>query len=147
MGCLIDTAIPTRWKKLTTWWLDCSHNRSCHSSENWPQGNNKEQTPLELKMNSSSVNCSVVSHSLPPHRLQTTELLSPWDSPGKNAGVGCHPLLQRIFSTQGWNPGLLYCRQPLYCMRYRELKTNCTSTIKTNNQDDADQTTTCPTSR
>ena len=30
----------------------------------------------------------------------------PWDSPGKNAGVGCHALLQRIFPTQGWNPHL-----------------------------------------
>ena len=29
-----------------------------------------------------------------PHRLQPTRLLSPWDSPGKNTGVGCHFLLQ-----------------------------------------------------
>ena len=27
-------------------------------------------------------------------------------SPGKNTGVGCHALLQGIFSTQGLNPGL-----------------------------------------
>ena len=32
------------------------------------------------------------------------------DSPGKNTGVGCHALLQGIFSTQGSNPGLLHCR-------------------------------------
>ena len=38
-------------------------------------------------------------------------LLCPWNSPGKNAGVGCHSLLQGIFLTQGWNPGLLQCRQ------------------------------------
>ena len=25
----------------------------------------------------------------------------PWDSPGKNTGVGCHALLQGIFLTQG----------------------------------------------
>ena len=31
----------------------------------------------------------------------TTRLLSPWDFPGKNTGVGCHFLLQRIFLTQG----------------------------------------------
>ena len=31
----------------------------------------------------------------------------PWDSPGKNTGVGCHFLLQGIFPTQGSNPGLL----------------------------------------
>ena len=28
------------------------------------------------------------------------------DSPGKNTGVGYHALLQRIFPTQGSNPGL-----------------------------------------
>ena len=30
-------------------------------------------------------------------------LLCPWDSPGKNTGVGCHFLLQGIFPTQGSN--------------------------------------------
>ena len=29
-----------------------------------------------------------------PHRRQPTRLPHPWDSPGKNAGVGCHFLLQ-----------------------------------------------------
>ena len=29
-----------------------------------------------------------------PHRQQPTRLLCPWDSPGKNTGVGCHFLLQ-----------------------------------------------------
>ena len=28
-----------------------------------------------------------------PHGLQPTRLLRPWDSPGKNTGVGCHLLL------------------------------------------------------
>ena len=28
-------------------------------------------------------------------------LLCPWDSPGKNTGVGCHALLQGIFPTLG----------------------------------------------
>ena len=31
---------------------------------------------------------------LRPHGLQHTRLLRPWDSPGKNTGVGCHFLLQ-----------------------------------------------------
>ena len=31
-----------------------------------------------------------------PHRRQPTRLLCPWDSPGKNTGVGCHFLLQCI---------------------------------------------------
>ena len=28
--------------------------------------------------------------SVRPHRRQPTRLHSPWDSPGKNSGVGCH---------------------------------------------------------
>ena len=36
------------------------------------------------------------------------QLLCPWDSPGKNTGVGCHALLQGIFPTQGLNLCLLY---------------------------------------
>ena len=31
-----------------------------------------------------------------PHRLQPTRLPRPWDSPGKNTGVGCHFLLQYV---------------------------------------------------
>ena len=33
-------------------------------------------------------------NSVRPHRRQPTRLLRPWDSPGKNTGVGCHFLLQ-----------------------------------------------------
>ena len=36
----------------------------------------------------------VVSDSVRLHGLQPTRLLCPWDSPGKNTGVGCHFLLQ-----------------------------------------------------
>ena len=35
-----------------------------------------------------------MSNSVRPHRRQPTRLLHPWDSPGKNTGVGCHFLLQ-----------------------------------------------------
>ena len=31
-----------------------------------------------------------------PHRWQPTRLRCPWDSPGKNTGVGCHFLLQSM---------------------------------------------------
>ena len=34
------------------------------------------------------------SDSVRPHRRQPTRLPRPWDSPGKNTGVGCHFLLQ-----------------------------------------------------
>ena len=43
------------------------------------------------------------SHGLGPARL-----LCSWNSPGKNTGVGCRSLLQRIFLTQGSNPLLLH---------------------------------------
>ena len=53
------------------------------------------------------LSCSVMSNSLWLYGLQPTRLLSPWDFPGKNTGVGCHVLLQRIFPTQGFNLHLL----------------------------------------
>ena len=45
-------------------------------------------------------------------------LLCPWDSPGKNTGVGCHLLLEGIFPTQGLHLGILRCRQILYQLSY-----------------------------
>ena len=44
-----------------------------------------------------------MSDSLQPRGLQTPRLLGLWDSPGKDAGVGCPFLLQGIFLTQGSN--------------------------------------------
>ena len=40
--------------------------------------------------------------------MDYARLLCPWDSPGKNTGVGCHFLLQGIFLTQGLNLNLLH---------------------------------------
>ena len=45
-----------------------------------------------------------------PTPLQLARLLSPWDFPGKNTGVGCPALLKGIFLTQEWNPCLLHCQ-------------------------------------
>ena len=42
------------------------------------------------------------------------------DFSGKNTGVGCHFLFQGTFPTQGSSPGLLHCRQILYCLSHRE---------------------------
>ena len=39
---------------------------------------------------------SVVSNSVRPHRWQPTRLPHPWDSSGKNTGVGCCSLLQYL---------------------------------------------------
>ena len=62
----------------------------------------------------NNVRCSVMSNSLHPHGLKPVRDLYPWNSPGKNTGGGSHSLLQAIFPTQGWNPGVLHCRQILY---------------------------------
>ena len=61
-----------------------------------------------------SVSHSVMSDSLQPHGLQPTRILCPWDSLGKDTGVGCHALLQGISLTERLNPSLLPCRQILY---------------------------------
>ena len=53
------------------------------------------------------LNHSVVSDSLQPHGPLSTRLLWPQSSPGNNTGVGCHFLLQGIFSTQESNSCLL----------------------------------------
>ena len=54
-----------------------------------------------------SISCSVMSDSLQPRGLYC-QAPCPWDSPGKNTGVGCHFRLQGIFPTQESNPGLPY---------------------------------------
>ena len=60
-----------------------------------------------------------MSNSLWPHGLKPTRLLHPWNFSGKNTGLGCHFLLQGIFMIQGLNPGLLHCRQMLYCLSHQ----------------------------
>ena len=49
-----------------------------------------------MKVKSEREVASVVPDSVQTHRWQPTRLPRPWDSPGKNIGVGCHFLLQCI---------------------------------------------------
>ena len=49
----------------------------------------------------------------------THGLYSPWNSPGQNTGVGSPSFLQKIFPTQGSNPGLLHCRWILYKLSHQ----------------------------
>ena len=44
-----------------------------------------------------------MSNSVRLYELQPTRLLCPWDSPGRNTGMGCRDPLQGIFPNQGWN--------------------------------------------
>ena len=43
-------------------------------------------------------------------------LFCPWNSPGRNTGVGCHFLLQGIFPIQSLNLALPHCRQTRYLL-------------------------------
>ena len=50
--------------------------------------------PTLSSPHAAAKSASVVSDSVRPHRRKPTRLPRPWDSPGKNAGVGRHFLLQ-----------------------------------------------------
>ena len=63
---------------------------------------------------SETRSCSVVSDAPRPRGL-----FSRWNSPGQKTGVGSLSLLQRIFPTQGSNPGLPHCRQILYQLSHK----------------------------
>ena len=54
-----------------------------------------------------------------PTLLRPHGLYSPWNSPGRNTGVGSLSLLLGIFPTQGLNPGLPHCRAILYQLRHK----------------------------
>ena len=58
-----------------------------------------------------------LSDSVQPHRWQPTRLPYPWDSPGKNTGVGCHFLLQciKVKSESEVTQSCLTLRDPMDC--------------------------------
>ena len=98
-------------------WKCCTQyvSQQIWKTQQWPQdwkrsvfipipkkGNAKECSNYRtIALISHTSNCcccckvaSVVSNSVLPQRQKPTRLLRPWDSPGKNTGVGCHFLLQ-----------------------------------------------------
>ena len=88
--------------------------------------NSQQQSPGQGGFTDEFYQTFVLSHS-----VVYDSLWPPWtvcsppgssvhgDSPGENTGVDCHALLQGIFPTQGSNPGLLHCRQILYCLSHQ----------------------------
>ena len=58
-----------------------------------------------------------MSDSVRPHRRQPTRLPRPWESPGKNTGVGCHFLLQgmKVKSESEVTQSCLTLRDPMDC--------------------------------
>ena len=104
---------------LTAWTL-CSIPEDCKPLM-WSRVSKVGWDDLETSpsfIESESVSYSIVSDSLQPHGLEPTRFLCPWDSPGKNNGMGCHFLLQCIFQDQGSNLCLLNWR--LYHWATRE---------------------------
>ena len=63
------------------------------------------------------LHCCCVSDSVRPRRQQPTRLPRPWDSPGKNTGVGCHFLLQfrRVKSESEVTQSCPTLRYPMGC--------------------------------
>ena len=58
-----------------------------------------------------------MSDSVRPHRRQPTRLPRPWDSPGKNTGVGCHFLLQRV-KVKSLSHVRLFTVSPFICREF-----------------------------
>ena len=59
-----------------------------------------------------------MSDSVRPHRRKPTRLLCPWDSPGKNTGLGCHFLLQcmKVKSESEVTQSCLTLSDPMDCI-------------------------------
>ena len=76
-------------------------------------------SPLAASVFPSALSRSVISESLRPPDHSPPGSSVHGGSPGKNTGVGCDALLQGVLATQGWNPGLLHCRQVPYHLSHR----------------------------
>ena len=63
------------------------------------------RSSIQNEKESQSVSSSVLSHSLGLQGLRSPGGYSPWNSPGKNMGLGCHSLLQGNLSNTGIEPG------------------------------------------
>ena len=97
---------------------DASHNATTLFSENLAENNfqrKKMKASVVFYWRYSSIVVLVAQSCLTfCDPMDPTKLLCPWDSPGKNTGVGCCSICQAIFPTWGSNSGLLHCRQILW---------------------------------
>ena len=83
----------------------------------------KLEVLIMLKVRVKMFSCSRVP-LFGTHKLQPMRLFCPWNSPGKNTGLGCHSLLQGIFLTQGLNLGLRHCTQILNQLSHQGIPTD-----------------------
>ena len=101
-----------------------SHLRSPTLKENSSLSSHFLHQPLNVK--TACCCCcitSVVSDSVRPHRRQPTRLLRPWDSPGKDTGVGCHFLLQCMKVKTAWASHVLRANSNQYNFNW-QMKTS-----------------------
>ena len=102
-----------------SWGLVYNKSWLCHKHWSWlyAQGKHSENIQSTLKV---KVKVAQSCPTLWPHGLYSL-----WNSPGQNTGMGSCPLLQgifptqRIFPTQGSNPGLRHCGQILYQLSHQ----------------------------
>ena len=119
-GTLCKIPDQCSWKmsrsKARTVWDNVSMKRGLGRQDHFTwydvlDGIQEQKMEMEAKLRKSEVTWSCPTLCDP---IERAGLLCPWDSPGKNTGVGGHFLLQGIFPTQGSNPHLLHCRQIIY---------------------------------
>jgi len=97
---LFDSGFPQlRWSKNVS---SEYRNNPCSAKQASESENFKCSSPSQHLTLRDSIDCSLA------------RLLYPWNSPGKNIGVGCHSLLQGIFPTQGLNPRISSIAGRLY---------------------------------
>ena len=72
-----------------------------------------------LKCMYASVHAKSLQSCLTLYEPMTVAHQAPWNSPGKNTGVGCHSPLLGIFPTQGSDLDLLDCMQILYHLSHQ----------------------------
>ena len=106
-ACLSLSWGPSRFtirEAVVAWWLQHPLFTDLFHSQ-WIYNEERQEKPSKAERRTSRKICvhAQLCPTLRPYGLQPTGLHCPWDSPGKNNGVGCHALFQRIFPTQGSN--------------------------------------------
>ena len=91
-------------------YVSCICRQVLHLGSQW--GSQIVKSVLCLVTQSCPALCDPMDYSLPDSPVHG-------DSPGKNTGVGSLSLLQRIFPTQGSNPGLPHFRRILYHLSHQ----------------------------
>ena len=93
MDCIVHGILQARILE----WVAISFSRGSSQPRDRIQGSNPglpPGKPYSLCAAAAAAKLLQSCLTLRPHRQQPTRLPCPWDSPGKNTGVGCHFLIQ-----------------------------------------------------